>query len=70
MANSHDSNPALWRQPLNGEKPQLFIAATPETNYWVDWSIDGKHLAFVRGQEVMNMVMLTRSDRVAQLTRH
>jgi Tol biopolymer transport system component len=63
----HDPNPALWRQPLNGDKPQPFMAATPETNYWVDWSSDGKHLAFVRGKEVMNMVMLTRNQGVAQL---
>ena len=68
-ATRHEHDYALWRQPLNGDKPQLFMAATPETIYSVDWSNDGKQLAFVRGNEVMNMVMLTRSDRVAQLVR-
>jgi Tol biopolymer transport system component/DNA-binding winged helix-turn-helix (wHTH) protein len=69
-ATSPDLSPPLWRQPLNGDKPQPFIAATPETSYWLDWSTDGKQIAFVRGREVINMVMLTRSDRVAKLSGH
>jgi DNA-binding winged helix-turn-helix (wHTH) protein/Tol biopolymer transport system component len=69
-ATSPELSPPLWRQPLNGDKPQPFIAATPETNYWLDWSSDRKQLAFVRGREVINMVMLTRSDRVAKLSGH
>jgi Tol biopolymer transport system component len=66
---AHHDHAELWRQPINGDKAQLFMAAAPETNYSLDWSRDGKQLAFVRGREVMNMVMLTRSDRVAQLAR-
>jgi Tol biopolymer transport system component len=53
-------DPSLWRQPLSGEKPQRFVLPTSEINYRADWSNDGQHIGFVRGREVMNIVMLTR----------
>ena len=50
----------LWRQAVTGGKPQPFIGVTPETIYSVTWSPDGEKLAFIRGKEVMNIVMLKR----------
>lgn len=50
----------LWRQPVTGGKPQPFVGVSPETIYSVTWSPDGEKLAFIRGREVMNIVMLKR----------
>ena len=50
----------LWRQPVAGGKSQPFAGVSPETIYSANWSPGGEKLAFIRGREVTNIVILKR----------
>ena len=49
----------IWRQPLDGSKPQQMTRFKSELIYGFDWSPDGKQLALTRGHWEDNIVLMT-----------
>lgn len=52
-----DWNDGYWIQPINGGEPQKLIGLPEEKLYNFAWSKDGKWFAFVRGQEIRDVVL-------------
>jgi hypothetical protein len=53
---------AIYSLPIDGGGlPQKIIRNPPENFYWADLSDEGKHLAWVQGKIVSNVVLLTRA---------
>ena len=54
-----DKRPAnLWRQPVAGGPPRLFVRDAEEVGYF-DLSPDGRELALARGKPYSDVVLLT-----------
>ncbi len=49
-----------WLQPLDGSEPQRMEGLPKEKFYNFAWSKDGKQFAFVRGQEIRDVVLFRR----------
>lgn len=48
----------LWRQELSGGSPQRIKGLPNEKIYAYDWSPDGKYLAYTRGTEMKDVVLI------------
>jgi len=48
----------IWKQPLDGSKPQRIENLPNEKLYSYDWSRDGKFFAFTRGRELRDLVLI------------
>jgi Tol biopolymer transport system component len=48
----------IWRQPLDGAKPERLKGLPEEKLYAYAWSRDGKQFAFVRGSEIRDVILL------------
>ena len=48
----------IWRQPLDGGKPERIKGLPAEKLYAYAWSRDGKQFAFVRGSEIRDVILL------------
>jgi Tol biopolymer transport system component len=48
----------IWRQPLDGSKPERLKGLPEEKLYAYAWSRDGKQFAFVRGAEIRDVILL------------
>ena len=55
----NDANFGYWKQPIQGGPPSRLEGLPEERMYDFAWSRDGTHLAFVRGQEVRDVVLFT-----------
>lgn len=53
-----DWSNGIWRQPINGGKPERLKGLPEEKLYAYSWSPDGKQFAFVRGSEIRDVVLL------------
>jgi Tol biopolymer transport system component len=54
-----DSGRGLWRQPIEGGRPQQIPKLPDEKLYCYGWSRDGKLFAFSRGQEIRDAVLVS-----------
>ena len=54
-----DWNDGLWLQPIEGGEPKKMQGLPKEKLYNFAWSKDGKQFAFVRGQEIRDVVLIT-----------
>jgi hypothetical protein len=53
---------AIYSFPIaGGGLPQKIIRNSPENFYWADLSDEGKHLVWVQGKIVSNVVLLTHA---------
>lgn len=52
----------IWRQNIDGGEPERIAGLPEEKLYSFGWSRDGKQFAYVRGQEIRDVVLLTRSN--------
>jgi DNA-binding winged helix-turn-helix (wHTH) protein/Tol biopolymer transport system component len=50
----------IWKQPLAGGEPSRLEGLPEEKLFAYDWSRDGKQFAFVRGDEVLDLILLER----------
>ena len=50
----------IWKQPLEGGEPSRLEGLPEEKLFAYDWSPDGKQFAFVRGDEVLDLILLER----------
>ena len=50
-----------WKQPIDGGPPSRLQGLPNEKLYNMSWSKDGKWFAFVRGQEIRDVVLLTNT---------
>lgn len=55
-----DWNGGIWLQPVEGGEPTKMSGLPDEKLYNFAWSKDGKWFAFVRGQEIRDIVLLKR----------
>jgi Tol biopolymer transport system component len=64
-ANSPGGLSDLWAQPLDGSQPKQLTYFKAEQILAFDWSRDGRSLAFVRGVETSDIVLIEqgRSER-------
>jgi DNA-binding winged helix-turn-helix (wHTH) protein/Tol biopolymer transport system component len=53
-----DWNDGYWLQPVTGGEPQKMPGLPKEKLYNFAWSKDGKQFAFVRGQEIRDVVLI------------
>jgi DNA-binding winged helix-turn-helix (wHTH) protein/Tol biopolymer transport system component len=53
-----DNSFGYWIQPISGGEPQKLDGLPVEKLYNFSWSKDGKWFAFVRGQEIRDVVLL------------
>jgi Tol biopolymer transport system component/DNA-binding winged helix-turn-helix (wHTH) protein len=53
-----DWSNGIWRQPITGGNPERLTGLPQEKLYSYSWSPDGKQLAFVRGSEIRDVVLL------------
>jgi Tol biopolymer transport system component/DNA-binding winged helix-turn-helix (wHTH) protein len=53
-----DWSNGIWRQPINGVKPERLKGLPEEKLYAYAWSRDGNQFAFVRGSEIRDVVLL------------
>jgi len=58
-----DFNYGYWLQPTGGGEPQRMEGLPKEKFYNFAWSKDGKQFAFVRGQEIRDVVLFGNSAR-------
>jgi DNA-binding winged helix-turn-helix (wHTH) protein/Tol biopolymer transport system component len=56
-----DNDYGYWVQPIAGGEPARLNGLPNERLYNFSWSRDGKWLAFVRGQEIRDVVLLKQS---------
>jgi Tol biopolymer transport system component len=56
-----DVNHGYWLQPIDGDEPRRIEGLPQEKLYNFAWSKDGKWFAFVRGQEIRDVVLLTNT---------
>ena len=49
----------IWSQSVDGGEPKRLAGLPVEKLYHYEWSPDGKHLAFTRGREVRDVVLIT-----------
>ncbi len=54
-------NDGYWLQPITGGEPQKMEGLPKEKFYNFAWSKDGKFFAFVRGQEIRDVVLISNS---------
>jgi Tol biopolymer transport system component len=52
-----DTNYGYWKQPIEGGEPNRIEDLPKERLYNFAWSNDGKQFAFVRGQEIRDVVL-------------
>jgi Tol biopolymer transport system component/DNA-binding winged helix-turn-helix (wHTH) protein len=57
-----DWGKGLWRQPLEGGAPERIQGLPDEKIYSYGWSRDGKLLAFTRGMEIRDVVLISSSN--------
>lgn len=50
----------IWKQPLTGGEPTRLEGLPEEKLFAYGWSPDGKQFAFVRGDEVLDLILLNR----------
>jgi Tol biopolymer transport system component len=55
-----DRGYGYWLQPIDGSAPKRMEGLPMEKFYNFAWSKDGKHFAFVRGQEIRDVVLFRR----------
>lgn len=53
-----DANQGYWLQPIDGPAPVKMEGLPNEKLYNFSWSKDGKKFAFVRGQEIRDVVLI------------
>ena len=60
-----DNNYGYWIQPIDGGEPHRLEGLPKEKFYNFAWSKDGKQFAFVRGQEIRDVVLFNneKNDR-------
>ena len=56
-----DRGYGYWLQPVDGGEPQRMVGLPAEKFYNFAWSKDGKQFAFVRGQEIRDVVLFRQS---------
>lgn len=56
-----DNSYGYWIQPIDGGEPRRMEGLPQEKLYNFAWSKDGKWFAFVRGQEIRDVVLLTNT---------
>ena len=49
----------IWSQSIDGGEPKRLAGLPAEKLYHYEWSPDGKHLAFTRGREVRDVVLIS-----------
>jgi Tol biopolymer transport system component len=49
----------IWRQPLGNEPPKQITRFESGRIFSFDWSPDGKQIAFSRGEEISDAVLLS-----------
>ncbi|MDM7920929.1 MAG: winged helix-turn-helix domain-containing protein [Pyrinomonadaceae bacterium] len=54
-----DMEAGYWIQPIEGGEPQRLEKMPEELLYNFSWSNDGKYFAFVRGQDIRDVVLLS-----------
>jgi DNA-binding winged helix-turn-helix (wHTH) protein/Tol biopolymer transport system component len=57
-----DFGPSLWKQNLVGGEPEKILEFPDEVIYSFDWSFDGKNFAVAHGEDIRNVVLITRED--------
>ena len=57
-----DNNYGYWKQPIDGGEAERLQNLPKEKLYNFSWSKDGKHLAFVRGVEIRDVVILRKQN--------
>jgi Tol biopolymer transport system component len=57
-----DTAYGYWVQDINGGEPRRLDGLPKEKFYNFSWSRDGKWFAFVRGQEIRDVVIFRRGD--------
>jgi Tol biopolymer transport system component len=62
-ANRADSVWDIWLQPLRGGPPKQLTKFKAERIYPFDWSRDGRTLAFVRGVETRDVVLIEEGQK-------
>jgi Tol biopolymer transport system component len=50
----------IWKQPLTGGEPTRLEGLPEEKLFAYSWSPDGEQFAFVRGDEVLDLILLNR----------
>lgn len=58
-----DFGPSLWKQNLSGGDPEKLIEFPDEVIYSFDWSPDGKQFAVAHGEDVRDVVLLTKDSK-------
>lgn len=58
-----DVGPGLWKQDLAGGKPEKLLEFPDEVIYSFDWSRDGRWFAIAHGEDVRNVVLLTKDSK-------
>ena len=58
-----DFGPSLWKQDLSGGEPEKLLEFPDEIIYSFEWSPDGKQFAVAHGEDVRDVVLLTRNSR-------
>jgi Tol biopolymer transport system component len=48
----------LWMQPLDGGPPKQLTHFTTDQIFAFDWSSDGKHLVYSRGDAINDVVII------------
>jgi Tol biopolymer transport system component len=56
-----DRGYGYWLQPIDGSEPQRMTGLPAEKFYNFAWSKDGKQFAFIRGQEIRDVVLFRLS---------
>lgn len=57
-----DFGPGLWKQNLAGGEPEKALEFPDEVIYSFDWSPDGKQFAVAHGEDVRDVVLISRDD--------
>ncbi len=57
-----DTAYGYWVQDIEGGEPRRLEGLPKEKFYNFSWSRDGKWLAFVRGQEIRDVVLFRRTE--------
>lgn len=58
-----DWSNGIWKQNVDGGPPERIAALPEEKLYSFGWSRDGKQFAYVRGQEIRDVVLLSKSPQ-------
>ena len=56
-----DFGPSLWKQDINYKSPEKLLEFPDEIIYSFDWSPDGKQFAVAHGEDVRDVVLLTKN---------